>query len=219
MAIAASRALLACSDGVILAWSGEVLAAIERWLGEPQTRESLEALGNYWWSHTREHPESDDPAARAICWTMMQAQRLSSHDPEGAGDPPSGEVELREWCREWADDRVLVGNVLANAQEALGVGRTSLIEDAVRADVVPWLLGTGDPVAARVLARWTGQFARTGSMAGRESRQPSAKRIQSSAQERESSAPPPRRRCPPRATTSPSGSRAATAQTTPQEAG
>lgn len=143
-AVAACRAaLLATDNRVIRKWANEVLGAIERWLLEPRTRDSLVRLAHYWWSHTRNSPGVGGETGAAIGWAVMSAQILASYDPEGWPDPPEDE-ELQE-----RDNRMFLGDALAGAQHALGVERTSQIEQAVRDDVVPWLHGRCDPVADR----------------------------------------------------------------------
>lgn len=149
--IASCRAaLLACSDLVFRARDDQVVTAIETWLLGPRTPEALRTMANYWWSHTRNHPESDDPTAWAVAWATTNAQILASYDPEGVGPAPDDPEEFERFCAESADYRGLLGDVLAGVQHALGVERTSELEAVVREELVPWLLGRGDPVADRM---------------------------------------------------------------------
>ncbi|HZV00947.1 MAG TPA: hypothetical protein VFF73_29800 [Planctomycetota bacterium] len=172
LSVATSRAaLLACSDPAFQTWGNEVIAAIETWLNGPRTPESLRILAGYWWSHTRNGPRSADPSADAIGFAIMSAQVLSSYDPEGIPDAPDDEDEFEEFCKERAEQqRPAVIDVFAGAQHALGVERTSVIETMVREDLVPWLLGNGDPVAERVRARIGGEDRGSGAGRGRSSR-------------------------------------------------
>jgi hypothetical protein len=172
LSVATSRAaLLACSDPKFVTWGNEVIAAIETWLDGPRTPDSLRTLAGYWWSHTRNHPRSADPSADAIGFAITSAQVLSSYDPEGGPDAPDDEDEFEEFCTELTEQqRPAVIDVFAGAQHALGVERTSEIETAVRDDLVPWLLGNGDPVAERVRARTGGGNRRSGAGPGRSSR-------------------------------------------------
>jgi hypothetical protein len=152
-------ALAACRVAALqhpeMAWTEEVFTAIEDYLLGPQTPHALETLGNYWWSHTRNsHPEDPDgPRARAFGWAVTNAQILASYDPEGAGGPPEGQEAFDEWRAEWADNRPMLGDVLAGAQHALGSDGENLVAQAIEAEVTPWLLGLHDPVRERLEAR------------------------------------------------------------------
>ena len=153
VALAACRAAAIHHPGLV--WAGEVFAAIEDYVLSPQASADLETLGNYWWSHTRTCYARlpDELTAQAFGWAVMNAQVLASYDPEGAGPPPDGQERFKKWRAEWADNRSMLGDVLAGAQHALGPQGERKVALAIRSEVSPWLLGYSDPVRECVEAR------------------------------------------------------------------
>lgn len=159
VAVAACRAALKAHSpsSTVVSWASDVLELIEGWLAGPQTPAELEALAEYWSDHARNSPglHAAEASVRSITRTARSALLLASYDPERAGPPPAAPEGLEAWRSEQADNRALLGDVLSEAQRALGA-RSAAVEVAVRAELVPWLLGRADPVRERVEARSRG---------------------------------------------------------------
>ena len=127
------------------------LNAVETFLVGRQRIEEFKKVSE--WSLDHDPPYTDSREVQGAFWALRQAHLMTSYDPRDGELPDISSVELIEMRKQYFDHRQELPLTLAAAVTALPSDGHEKVTDAVRSDLVPWLLGLQDPIKQRIVNR------------------------------------------------------------------